>query len=210
MQVKEIVKEYGLQDRGNFEQFIKSSGLPTTQTRNGLEIADDVNVKDLIKFYFIWKDEEPVRQEARKKEIEREKQEAQEEAQKEALFWKISRQEAATEMILSTCQQIDGYRATKQLGLVFGEVIFKSNVFRSMKSGMDDFFAKHSPFSQELKGSSKLIANARQYAMNKMKADASRRKANAIIGIDSESSIEEGGLVHVSIFGTAVYLEKIE
>ena len=54
----------------------------------------------------------------------------------------------------------------------------------------------------------KLLNNARQYTRNRMVEEAVGRGANAIVGIDCESS--GGGIVmHISMFGTAVKIEKI-
>ena len=45
--------------------------------------------------------------------------------------------------------------------------------------------------------------------MTKLKEETIRRGANAVIGIDAESSFG-GDLMHITIYGTAVVLEKIE
>ena len=54
----------------------------------------------------------------------------------------------------------------------------------------------------------KLLNNARQYTQNRMVEEAAGRGANAIVGIDCELS-GGGTVMHISMFGTAVKIEKI-
>ena len=54
----------------------------------------------------------------------------------------------------------------------------------------------------------KLLNNARQYTRNRMVEEAVGRGANAIVGIDCELSWR-GTVMHSSMFGTAVKIEKI-
>ncbi len=54
----------------------------------------------------------------------------------------------------------------------------------------------------------KLLNNARQYTQNRMAEEAAGRGANAIVGIDCELS-GGGTVMHISMFGTAVKIEKI-
>ena len=112
------------------------------------------------------------------------------------------------EMILTTCPSVEGYRIKRQCGLVFGEVAFKTGFFKSLGAAFDNIGDLLSAGSKELSGTARLLADAREYAMNKIKDDAINRGANAIIGIDSESSIG-GDIMHVTIYGTAVEIEKI-
>lgn len=112
-------------------------------------------------------------------------------------------------MILSSCASVDGYCAVEQLGLVFGECVFKSGFFKRLSASFDNLDALLSAGDQELSGSAKLIDSAREYAIKKMKNEAAHRGANAIIGIDAESSVGDD-VIHVTIYGTAVKLEKIQ
>ena len=54
----------------------------------------------------------------------------------------------------------------------------------------------------------KLLNNARQYTQNRMVEEAAGRGANAVVGIDCELS-GGGTVMHISMFGTAVKIEKI-
>ena len=112
-------------------------------------------------------------------------------------------------MIVSSCQSIDGYRAVEQYGIVFGECVFKSGFFKRLSASIDNFADFVSFGDQEMSGSTGLMDDARNYAMNKLITNAAAKGANAIIGLDAESSIG-GELIHVMIYGTAVRIEPIE
>lgn len=112
------------------------------------------------------------------------------------------------DLVLTTCPCVEGFSITKQLGLVFGEVVFKSGFLKSLSASIDNFVDVITAGDQELSGTTKLLNDARTYAIEKMKNEAVKKGANAIIGIDSESSFG-GDIIHVSIMGTAVFLEKV-
>ena len=114
-----------------------------------------------------------------------------------------------TSMMLSTCPSIEGYRIKKQFGLVFGECLFKAGFLKSLSASLENIGAVLSFGDQELSGTTTLLDNAREYAINKMIDKAANLGANAIIGIDSESSAG-GDIIHIAIMGTAVFIEPIE
>lgn len=112
-------------------------------------------------------------------------------------------------MMLSTCPSIEGYTIKKQFGLVFGECLFKAGFLKSISATFANIGSVLSFGDQELAGTTALLDNAREYAINKMIDKAGDLGANAIIGIDSESSAG-GDIIHIAIMGTAVYVEPIE
>ncbi len=132
-------------------------------------------------------------------EIQREKRQQEENQRKEVL----------ERMLLTTCPSVEGYRIKRQCGLVFGEIAFKTGFFKSLGAALDNLGDIISFGDKELSGTAKLLANAREYAMTKLKEETIRRGANAVIGIDAESSFG-GDLMHITIYGTAVVLEKID
>ena len=116
---------------------------------------------------------------------------------------------AKKEMILSTCPSIDGFRITRQLGLVFGECAYKTGFFKTLSASIDNFGDSLSFGDKELSGTSRILESAREYAIQKMISAAAEKGANAIVGIDSESSMG-GEVMHVTIYGTAVRIERAE
>lgn len=118
-------------------------------------------------------------------------------------------EEHRASMMLSTCPSIEGYKIKKQLGLVFGECLFKAGFLNSLSASFENIGAVLSFGDKELSGTTTLLDNARNYAINKMIDKAANLGANAIIGIDSESSAG-GDIMHIAIMGTAVYIEPQE
>lgn len=112
------------------------------------------------------------------------------------------------EMILTTCPSVEGYHITKQLGLVYGEVVYKAGFLKGLGAAISDLGDTFTLSDREMSGSMKLIDDAREYATNKMIGIAASRGANAVIGIDAESSMG-GDIMHTTIYGTAVFLEKL-
>ena len=111
------------------------------------------------------------------------------------------------DMVLTTCPGVEGFSITEQLGLVFGEIVFKSGFLKSISASIGNFIDIVTTGDQELSGTTQLLDDAKTYAIEKMKNEALKRGANAIVGVGAESSFG-GDLIHVSIMGTAVLIEK--
>lgn len=120
---------------------------------------------------------------------------------------RIDQEKRRSDIKLTTCNSIDGYKATKQFGLVFGETVFKTGFFKSLGASMTNIAQTIKWGDQELTGTGEIMDNARDYAINKMIDRAIQKGANAIIGIDTESTLS-AEFVHITIYGTAVFIEK--
>ena len=146
-----------------------------------------------------------------KEDEEKRQQQKIEEQRKAALSAQIAAQieDAKKSMILSSCSSVEGYRATKQFGLVFGDCAYKTGFLKTISASLDNIADVLSIGDKELSGTTKVLSAAREYAINKMIEEAVQRGANAVIGIDSEASIG-GDIMHITIYGTAVLLEPIE
>jgi uncharacterized protein YbjQ (UPF0145 family) len=188
MKIRDVAKQYNL-DPDLFESFINIEHVVPVSGFMANNIDDSDISKALAAFdlYLAAKNEKEA---ARKK--------------KEDDF-----NNAIENITLSTCSSIDGYKAVKQLGLVFGECLFKASFLNQLSAGIEDFASALSFSETELSGTTELLDKARKYSTKKMVLDAVNRGANAIIGIDSESSAG-GGIMHITICGTAVVLEPIE
>lgn len=147
---------------------------------------------------------EDIEAKAREKLAEIERQEAK----KRELEAIRQKQLERDNMIMTSCQNVDGYIASEQFGLVFGECFYRSSFINRLSATLDDTGDRYTFRDSELTGSLKMVENAREYALKKMKDDAFNRGANAIIGIDAESSFGEN-FIHVTIYGTAVRLTEI-
>jgi len=106
-------------------------------------------------------------------------------------------------MTITTTPSVEGKRVTKYLGLVTGEAILGANIFKDFFAGIRDIVGGRSAaYEGELK-------KAREIALSEISQAAADLGANAVVGvdIDYETVGSQGGMLMVSISGTAVYLE---
>lgn len=105
-------------------------------------------------------------------------------------------------MIHSTTPSIQGKDITKYHGVVTGEAILGANIFKDIFASIRDIVGGRSAaYEQELQ-------KARIIAFDEMSQQASDLGANAIVGIDIdyETVGAQGGMLMVSVSGTAVTL----
>ncbi|MGL6299052.1 MAG: YbjQ family protein [Methanobacteriaceae archaeon] len=104
-------------------------------------------------------------------------------------------------MILSSTNTLDGKEITEYLGLVSGESLIGSNVYKDLFSGVRDVVGgRTSAYEEE-------IQKARELAINSMKEKATELGANAIIGLKiSYSNLggTMGNTILVTCYGTAI------
>ena len=106
-------------------------------------------------------------------------------------------------MIVTTTNTVEGHRIDEYLGVVTGEAILGANVIRDFFAGVRDIIGGRSgAYEKELR-------KAREIAFEDMHEQAEDLGANAIIGvdIDYETVCETGGMLMVSVSGTAVKLD---
>ena len=103
-------------------------------------------------------------------------------------------------MIITTTPTIEGRKIESYIGLVNGEAVVGVNIFRDLFAGIRDIVGGRAG------GYQKALAEARQEATNDIIAEARELGADAIVGIDVdyESVGQSGGMLMVSINGTAV------
>ncbi len=103
-------------------------------------------------------------------------------------------------MILSTTPTIEGKSIQQYYGVVTGEAILGANIFKDFFAGIRDIVGGRSAaYEQELQ-------KAREIAFEEMSEQAREKGANAIVGIDIdyETVGQHGGMLMVSVSGTAV------
>lgn len=127
--------------------------------------------------------------------------------EKDNSYQNFQQQQDAEDMVLSTTNTLNGYEICGYCGLVFGEVVVKHGFMKQLNAGIDDFCDMISVGDKELSGSAELLESAREIAIKKLIVNARNRGANAVIGIDSETSIG-GSLNHITLMGTAVKIKK--
>ena len=103
-------------------------------------------------------------------------------------------------MIHSTTPSIEGKRIRQYHGVVTGEAILGANIFKDFFAGIRDIVGGRSAaYERELH-------KAREIAFEELTAQAQDLGANAVIAIDIdyETVGERGGMLMVSVSGTAV------
>jgi uncharacterized protein YbjQ (UPF0145 family) len=106
-------------------------------------------------------------------------------------------------MIVTTTPNIEGRRIKQYLGLVTGEAILGANILKDFFAGIRDIVGGRSQaYENELR-------RAREIALAELEQAAAAKGANAVIGVDLdyETVGAQGGMLMVSISGTAVIIE---
>ena len=103
-------------------------------------------------------------------------------------------------MILSTTPSLEGKSITEYKGIVVGEAILGANIFKDLFAGIRDIIGGRSAAYE------KELAKAREIAMSELAERARAQGANAVVGIDIDYEVvgPNGGMLTVSISGTAV------
>jgi len=106
-------------------------------------------------------------------------------------------------MILTTTGTIEGKRITTYLGIVNGESIMGTNIFKDLFASVRDIVGGRSAAYEEE------MSKAREMAMAEMRARAQAAGADAIVGISLDTEAIGGDnrtLLMVTATGTAVKL----
>ena len=105
-------------------------------------------------------------------------------------------------MLLTTTPIIQGKDVETYLGVVSSEVIIGANVIKDVFAGFRDFFGGRSDAYE------KVFIEAKENALEEMKARAKQLGANAVIGIDLDfQTVGSGGMLMVAATGTAVIIK---
>ena len=105
-------------------------------------------------------------------------------------------------MIISTTNTIEGREIAEYKGIVTGEAILGTNIFRDLFAGIRDIVGGRSSSYEQV------LREARETALAELQEEASQRGANAVIGVDIDyeniSTGSSGSMLMVSASGTAV------
>lgn len=106
-------------------------------------------------------------------------------------------------MILSTTPGIEGKTIEQYYGVVTGEAILGANIFKDIFASIRDIVGGRSAAYEEE------LHKARHIAFEEMTQQARELGANAVVGIDIdyETVGAQGGMLMVSVSGTAVTLK---
>ncbi|NGP46041.1 YbjQ family protein [Bacillaceae bacterium SIJ1] len=106
-------------------------------------------------------------------------------------------------MIISTTNQLDGYRVTEYIGIASGEAIMGANIARDFLSGITDIIGGRSS-AYESK-----LAEGRKIALEEMEEEAERLGADAVIGVQIDFETIKDGMMMVIASGTAVRTTRV-
>ncbi|MGH3493788.1 MAG: YbjQ family protein [Sciscionella sp.] len=103
-------------------------------------------------------------------------------------------------ILISTMNDVPGYRSARVFGEVFGLTVRSRNAFSNIGASFKAIAGG------ELKGLSKLLADSRHEAINRMAQDAMAMGANAVVAMRFDCNEIAGAASEIAAYGTAVYL----
>lgn len=104
-------------------------------------------------------------------------------------------------MIVVTTNEIPGKRVVKVIGLA------KGNTVRARHVGQDILAFLKNMVGGEVNNYTKLLAESREQALDRMVTDAESMGANGIIMVRFQTSMIMAGTAELLAYGTAVILE---
>lgn len=107
-------------------------------------------------------------------------------------------------MIIVTTEEISGKTVKRHLGLVRG------NTIRARHLGHDVLALLRNIVGGEIRDYTKMMAEAREQAIDRMIAEAKALGANAIVGVRFSTSEMMHGAAEIIVYGTAVIVEDQE
>ena len=104
-------------------------------------------------------------------------------------------------MIITTSEQVEGKKIVRTIGWV------KGNTIRARHLGRDIMAGFRAMVGGEVTEYTKMMAEAREQAIQRMVEDAEKQGANAIIGMRFTTSMIMGGASEILAYGTSVVVE---
>jgi uncharacterized protein YbjQ (UPF0145 family) len=121
-----------------------------------------------------------------------------------AVFTKPKPEEIPTPskpIMVTTSPQIAGKKVVRTIGLVRGNTIRARHLGRDIMAGLRNLVGG------EVTEYAKLLAESREQALDRMLAQADELGANAVIGLQFQTSVVMAGAAEMMAFGTAVVVE---
>jgi len=104
-------------------------------------------------------------------------------------------------MLLSTTNMIEGKKIVKHLGLV------KGNTIRARHIGRDIMAILRNIVGGEITDYTKMMAESREQAIDRMVEDAQKLGANAVVKVSFSTSMIMQNASEILAYGTAVVVE---
>lgn len=106
-------------------------------------------------------------------------------------------------MIVVTTMEVPGYRIARTHGLVRG------NTIRARHLGRDIIAVLRNIAGGEVTEYTKMLAEAREQAIDRMVEEADALGADAVVGVRFQTSMVMAGAAEMLCYGTAVELERV-
>lgn len=106
-------------------------------------------------------------------------------------------------MIITTTDSVPGYEIAEILGIARGNTIRARNIGRDIIAGLKNLVGG------EIEEYTKLMAESREQALDRLKEDARSMGADAVVGIRFTTSYIMGAAAEILAYGTAVKLKKL-
>ena len=107
------------------------------------------------------------------------------------------------QMIITTMNDLPGYRVLEVHGEVFGLTVRSRNLGSQIGAGLKSLVGG------ELKGMTKMLAEGRLHAQQRLVEEAQARGANAVIAFRFDTSELGSVWTEICAYGTAVTVERI-
>ncbi len=104
-------------------------------------------------------------------------------------------------MLLSTTHTMQGKTITKYIGLVRGNTIRARHIGRDIMAGLRNIVGG------EITDYTKMMAESREQAIDRMVEEAEKLGANAIVGVGFSTSMMMSMASEIMVYGTAVVVE---
>ena len=104
-------------------------------------------------------------------------------------------------MILTPSSSVSGHRIVRTIGLVYGNTIRARHVGKDILAGLKNIVGG------EIQEYTKLMAESREQAIDRMVSLATSRGANAIVNIGFSTSYIMNSASEILVYGDAVVLE---
>ena len=105
------------------------------------------------------------------------------------------------DVMVTTTNNMPGYEIVEVYGEVFGLIVRSRNIFGNIGASF------RTVFGGEVKGYTKLLANTREQALERLRNEAKAKGANAVLMMRFDSGDIGGVMNEVVAYGTAVKIK---
>lgn len=106
------------------------------------------------------------------------------------------------DVLVATTNDLPGYDVIEVYGEVFGLIVRSRNVFGNFGASLRTIFGG------EVRGYTKLLADSREQALQRLRDEAAARGANAVLAMRFDSGDIGNVMNEVAAYGTAVRVRK--